>query len=124
MTTPTQRTLAWARANGWTVAIVEHWNPHAKIRQDLFGVFDLLAVDPKGFGVIGIQVKGQAGTADGVTKLRESAILVPWLRCLNRVLVVGWRKLKVKRGGKAVRWHPRIVELHLDREEVHADPSS
>jgi hypothetical protein len=104
------------------VAIVEHWNPHAHIRQDLFGVFDLLAVDPNGFGVIGIQVKGQSGTADGVTKLRESAILEPWLRCLNRVLVVGWRKLKVKRGGKAVRWHPRVVELYADREEILEDP--
>jgi hypothetical protein len=35
--TPTQRSLAYLRAEGWQVAIVERWNPHARIRQDLFG---------------------------------------------------------------------------------------
>ena len=44
--TPTARTLAAMRREGWTVQVVERWNPHARIRQDLFGWADLLAVHP------------------------------------------------------------------------------
>lgn len=44
MTSPTQRSLAHLRSLGYRVAVVERWNPHARIRQDLFGVLDLLAV--------------------------------------------------------------------------------
>ena len=44
--TPTARTLATMRQEGWTVQVVERWNPHARIRQDLFGWADLLAVHP------------------------------------------------------------------------------
>ena len=42
--TPTQRSLAYLREQGYTVAIVERWNPFARIRQDLFGFVDLLAI--------------------------------------------------------------------------------
>ena len=42
--TPTQRSLAYLRNEGYLVAIVEHWNPFARIRQDLFGFIDLLAI--------------------------------------------------------------------------------
>lgn len=44
MTSPTQRSLAYLRNAGYTVAVVERWNPHARIRQDLFGFVDLLAI--------------------------------------------------------------------------------
>jgi hypothetical protein len=124
MTSPTERTLAWARSRGWSVAIVERRIPRMNVSIDLFGVFDLIAVDPGGLGVVGIQVKGQVGTAGGVTKLRESEILPLWLGALNRALVIGWSKKKIKRGGVAFRYTPRVVELFTDREEVHADPSS
>ena len=44
--TPTQRSLKYLREQGYTVAIVERWNAFAKIRQDLFGFIDLLAIKP------------------------------------------------------------------------------
>ena len=44
--TPTQRSLKYLRKRGWRVAVTEHWNAFAHVRQDLFGFGDLLAVYP------------------------------------------------------------------------------
>ena len=52
---PTQLTLRKLRADGCMAAVVEKWNPHAKIRQDLFGFLDIVAIVPGGSGVLGIQ---------------------------------------------------------------------
>jgi hypothetical protein len=38
------RTLAWLREHGYEAWVVEYWNHYAKIRQDLFGFIDVLAV--------------------------------------------------------------------------------
>jgi hypothetical protein len=43
---PTQRTLAECRKRGWVCQVVEKWNPHARIRQDLFGCIDIVALVP------------------------------------------------------------------------------
>lgn len=56
MTSPTQRTLAYLRGAGYPlVQGVERWNPHARIRQDLFGIIDVVAV---GSDVVGVQATG------------------------------------------------------------------
>ena len=39
-----QRTLAWLREHGYEAAKTEHFNWKAKVRQDLFGFIDVLAV--------------------------------------------------------------------------------
>jgi hypothetical protein len=45
VSSPTRRSLEHLRkAGAELVAVVERWNPHAKIRQDLFGVVDVLAI--------------------------------------------------------------------------------
>ena len=41
---PTARTMAALRSEGWTVEVVEKWIPGAQIRRDLFGVIDVLAI--------------------------------------------------------------------------------
>ncbi|WP_428851320.1 hypothetical protein [Imbroritus primus] len=43
-TSPTQRTLALLRKEGYTAEVTEHWNAFAGIRQDLFNVIDVLAL--------------------------------------------------------------------------------
>jgi hypothetical protein len=88
--TPTQRSLAHLRAAGWQVAIVEHWNPFARIRQDLFGVLDLLAVRD---GVtLGVQTTSGSNVSVRVKKIAESET-VPALREAGWLLHVhGWRK--------------------------------
>ena len=50
---PTQLSLKKLREEGYTVAVVEHWNSFARIRQDLFGFIDLLAL--KGKEVLAVQ---------------------------------------------------------------------
>lgn len=42
--TPTQLSLRHLREQGYTAEVVERWNPHAQVRQDLFGFVDVLAV--------------------------------------------------------------------------------
>src|SRR5512145_3126336 len=43
-TRPTKRSLEYLRGQGHLVAVVEKWNPHARVRQDLFGFIDVLAI--------------------------------------------------------------------------------
>lgn len=38
---PMQMSLKHLRSQGYLCAIVEHWNPHAKVRKDLWG-FDII----------------------------------------------------------------------------------
>lgn len=115
---PTQRTIRELKNQGRRCAIVERWNQHAGphgIRQDLFGIIDVLALDPER-GVVGIQCCGQdfAGHIRKITEERSHET-IDWLETPGTSLEVwGWRKVKLKRGGKAMRWKPRIQEITLE----------
>lgn len=87
--TPTQRSLALLREEGYTVAIVEKWNPHVRIRQDLFGFIDLLAIR-KG-ETLAVQTTS-TGVSSRIKKIMESEYL-PKVRDAGwRIVVHGWRK--------------------------------
>lgn len=89
-TSPTQRSLDLLRKDGWLVAVVERWNPHAFIRQDLFGIIDVLAV--RGSETMGVQVTSAGNVSARIRKMSESDAL-PVLREANwRIEVHGWRK--------------------------------
>lgn len=92
--TPTQRTLKHERELGRIAAVVEKWNPHARIRQDLFGWIDALSVDPKGRGVIGIQTTTQPNASARIQKAREkcSGALTVWLLAGNALKLHAWAK--------------------------------
>lgn len=87
--TPTQRSLAYLREQGYTVAIVERWNPHARIRQDLFGFIDLLAIR-KG-ETLAVQVTS-TGVSSRIKKIMESDYLPKVREAGWRIEVHGWRK--------------------------------
>jgi hypothetical protein len=91
MTSPTQRTLAHLRAAGYElVQVVERWNPHARVRQDLFGIIDVLAVRPG--EVLGVQATSGSNVAARVAKITDHPS-TPFLRRAGvRLLVHGWRK--------------------------------
>ena len=114
----TQRTIAHLRAQGITCGVVERFNPHVGefgIRQDLFGIIDIIALDHTR-GIIGIQTCSGSGVAAHRNKLlvEKGANSIDWLRTPGAKLeIMGWRKLKVKRGGKAMRWVPKIEEITL-----------
>lgn len=116
-TSPTQRTLQALRSQGRKCGMVERFNPHVGphgIRQDLFGIIDIIALDPER-GVVGIQSTGSA-FAEHERKLLEERRqdTHDWLSTPGASLELwGWRKVKVKRGGKAMRWEPRIRTFTL-----------
>ena len=125
---PTTRTMGELRKLGCICAKVEHFNPYGGaringkpvgIRQDLFGIVDILVLDPER-GFLGIQACSQS-SASHLRKMREDRTqeCIDWLQTPGGVLEVWcWRKVKLKRGGKAERWQPKVTELTLNEFEV------
>jgi len=107
--TPTQRTLKLLRDDGWTLDIVERSLPGKtfRIRRDFLNCIDIIAVRPG--ETAGVQSCGQAFAAHDRKILAEEKAL-KWLNGGNRLILIGWRKLKAKRGGRAMIWKPRIKE--------------
>ncbi len=105
---PTQRTLRSLRQEGYIVGIVERFNPYAGkfgITQDLFGIIDIIAI--KHDAICGIQSCGQAFAAHN-RKILESEFAVEWLKVGGHLELWGWRKVKLKKDGVAMRWRPRV----------------
>lgn len=86
---PTQRSLAYLREQGYLVAIVERWNPHARIRQDLWGWCDLLAIRKS--EVLAVQVTASA-VSDRIKKIQESETVAAVRDAGIRIEVHGHRK--------------------------------
>jgi hypothetical protein len=89
-TSPTQRSLKYLREQGYTVAVTEKWNPHARIRLDLFGFVDLLAI--KEGQTLAIQTTSASNFADRRAKILEHDNLSKVLSAGWSVHVHGWRK--------------------------------
>lgn len=88
--TPTQRSLAKLRADGWTTAIVEHWNAHARVRQDLFGFIDILAL--RDGETLAVQATSGSNVAARVAKIAASETAPIVRKAGWRIEVWGWRK--------------------------------
>ena len=99
---------------GWDAAVVERWNQWAKIRQDLYGFADLLVIRPETRGLLAVQATSGNNVAARISKISNLSMVRKWLHADLAIEVWGWRKLKVKRGGKAVRWTLRRVAAHLN----------
>lgn len=97
---PTQRTLKECRDRGWVAAVVEKWNPHARIRQDLFGCIDILAITPT--GIMGIQACAGSSHAARKTKALAEPRLNAWLGAGCVFEVWSWSKRGAR--GKRKTW--------------------
>jgi hypothetical protein len=106
-TTPSGRTAAMLRAEGYTVAFCERRLPGCFTSVDLYGCFDLVAVRADLTGVSGYQATSASNHAARVRKLLASAELAVWLAAGNRAFVVSW----AKRQG---RWAARSQELRVE----------
>ena len=119
---PTQRTKAMLKDKGIHCEVVEKWiqygpnDPRRKWRpgerQDLMGIIDVLAFTKD--NLIGIQCCAGSGYSAHIRKLMEDRrdrtelfLSYPY----TRLEIHAWRKVKVKRGGKATRWEPRICVI-------------
>jgi len=99
---PTQRSLEYLRDQGYLCAIVEHWNPFARIRQDLWGWADILAIRKD--EVLAVQVTASA-VSDRIKKIEASPALGTVREAGIRIEVHGWRK------NSAGKYVMRIVDL-------------
>ncbi len=97
---PTQRTLKYLREAGWKAEITERWNSFAGIRQDLFGIIDVIALKP---GItLGVQCTSASNVSARIAKIAEHES-TPFLREAGwRIEVHGWTKGK--------RGPPRVVD--------------
>lgn len=100
--TPTQRSLAKLRADGYTVAIVEHWNGFTKRRHDLFGFVDILAL--REGETLAIQATSGSNVSARVNKIAEHENVAAVRKAGWRIAVWGWRKV-------GNRWQVREVDV-------------
>lgn len=89
---PTQLSLIEIRKQDYHAQVVEHWNQHAKIRQDLFGVIDVVAIPKLGtrLGVIGIQATSGTNHAGRVNKIRAEPLAHAWVAAGLGLEVWSW----------------------------------
>lgn len=111
---PTARTLAELRKQGFEAAVVESWNHITKTRRDLFGHLDLLAIRPG--ETLGVQATSGSNVAARVKKIQAEPRAVVWLKAGNRLEVWGWRKLAKPVNRKS--WTCRVVRLELRDGEI------
>lgn len=99
---PTQLTLRNLRERGFRAAIVEKWNPHVKIRQDLFGIIDVIGV--RRGETIGVQSTSFNNRTSRIKKMAESEAIGDLREADWTLEVHGWRKVKN-------RWQVTIEDL-------------
>jgi len=99
---PTQRSLALLRERGYLCQIVEHWNPWARIRQDLFSIGDILCLRDE--ETLLVQTTSRANINARVKKISECEHLPAILRAGWKIEVHGWGKLKDG-------WTCKVVEM-------------
>jgi carbonic anhydrase len=100
---PTQRSLAALRLLGYEAAVVEKWNPHAKIRQDMFGFVDIVAIREN--ETLAVQATSGTNVSSRVDKITDSPLLAVVRKAGWRVEVHGWRK------GSNGRYVQRVVDM-------------
>ena len=116
--TPTQRSLNRCRETGGIAAVVERWNPHAMIRQDLFGFADIL-------WVIGdlcylVQTTTQSNVSARLAKVRACPAAHAWVASpTRRIEVHGWAKRGPR--GKRKTWQLTITDPFAVEKTAHHD---
>ena len=106
---PTARTLAWCRKQGWIAEVTERWIPQARKRKDLFSFIDIVCLRPNHFGVLGIQATSTPNINARLTKIAAEPKAKLWQLAGNPILVIGWSK-KGPRGKRKV-WVSKEVWL-------------
>lgn len=93
MKSTTQRSLAELRERGYSPWIVEHWNAHARVKRDLYGFLDLVALHPDKKGVLGVQTTTAANLSARINKAEKLRSFGLWIAAGNDVEFHGWKKV-------------------------------
>lgn len=107
--TPTQLSIKRLKEQGYFVKVVETWNPWARIRQDLFGAIDIVAIKATEPGVIGIQATTTPNMNARITKAQALPAISAWVSAGNPFLVWGWAKQGAR--GKRKTWTLKEVKF-------------
>jgi hypothetical protein len=110
-TSPTRRSLELLRARGWTCEIVERWNPHARVRHDLFGCIDIVALTDT--TIAGVQTTTSANMAARREKILASPDMRRWIESGGALYVHGWRKAGPRGARKT--WQVREEQITLEQ---------
>lgn len=106
---PTQRTREWLKKRGVISQIVERWSSFAKLRQDLFGFCDIVALESR---IVAIQVTSGENVSARVNKIFDEPRARAWLAAGGLIEVHGWRKTGPR--GKRKSWSLRRVAIECD----------
>jgi hypothetical protein len=102
MSSPTARTLAKLKAEGYLAEVTEKWIPGARIRKDLWGWCDVLGI--REGETLAVQATSYANVSARVKKIQDSETIGVARSAGWRVVVWGWYK-------KGNRWQVREVDV-------------
>lgn len=106
---PTSRTLAKLRKEGWTCQIVEKYNTFIKRRIDLFNFIDIVAI--KGNETMGVQTTSDrtgGNSGERVRKIQANEYYLKVKEAGWKIIVHAWKSKKV---GKRKLWNCKVIEL-------------
>lgn len=100
---PTQRSLKYLRDQGLKPWVVEVWNPWAKIRQDLYGIIDIICI---GDGTtLAVQTTSLSNISARKKKILENPYYPDMVAAGWKVHIHGWAL-------KGRKYEVKIVELN------------
>lgn len=112
MSSPYARSKQDLEAQGYLVGRTEHWNSFAHIRQDLYGIIDMVAIKAGEPGVLAVQTTSGSNVSSHLLKALANSALKVWLAAGNRFVIHGWRKVGAM--GKRKLWDCRVVSVRLE----------
>ena len=102
-TSPTQLSIKKLKDEGYTVAVVEHWNSWAKIRQDLFGFIDIIAL--KGNETLAVQTTTATNMSARVKKISDNEYVGKVREAGWLIHVHGWHQDDKRK------WHCKVKDV-------------
>ena len=105
MSSPTARSLALLRADGWYAEVTEQnvRIPGRTFKRDLFGFVDILAL--RGPDILAVQTTSAANVAARMTKIADSPLVAAVRSAGIQIHVHGWRR------GRDGKWVVRVEDL-------------
>lgn len=104
MTSPTELSLAALHRAGYLAAVVEKFNAHARVRQDLFGFVDIVAIRPG--ETLGVQTTTRGNMSARLRKIVGHPNLPAVREAGWRIEVHGWKQKKPR-----ARWECTKVDV-------------
>jgi hypothetical protein len=102
-TSPTQLSLKKLKDEGYLVAITEHWNPFARIRQDMFGFCDIMAIRDK--EILFVQTTSATNANARIKKIANCEHVGIIRKAGIMIHVHGWHK------NKSNRWECKVRDV-------------